>query len=129
MIHLHHSVPGLESLAGQDGPQDGSCTGVGSRTGQLTGMAPHAALGVDQDERTFYGHDIHLLRKGIVPSILKKPGSFRRYSLLTVRFPHPGIPKKCAIQMACRRCRISASVWMILQSILTSSDNSQYLFC
>jgi len=93
MIHLHHPVAGLESLAGNDGPKDRPCPGVRSRAGQLTGVAPHAALGVDKDERTFYGHDFHLLRKGILPSIFKKPGPVCQHSLLTFRFAHPGLPK------------------------------------
>jgi len=73
-VHLHHPIAGLESLTGQDRPQYRACPSVRCGAGQLTGVATHATLGVNKDKRTFYGHDIHLLRKGILPSIIKKTG-------------------------------------------------------
>jgi len=53
-IHLHHTIARLQSLAGQDCTDDCACFGMSCGTSQLTGMATHAMLGVNKDERTFY---------------------------------------------------------------------------
>ena len=64
-IHLYHTIPRLQSLAGQDCTNDCACFGMSCGTSQLTGVTTHTMLGVNKDERTFDGHNYHLLHKGI----------------------------------------------------------------